>query len=86
MLPQFSLRVVLLLLTGAAALSAVVARAVQGDAWALGVAAAVLWAALAFVVHAAFYLAAIGVSGLERAAGRAVDAPSADREPAEAPE
>lgn len=64
MLPKFSLRLILILLTAAAGFSAVLARAVAGDAWAIAIASAVGWAAFAFFVHAMFYLAALTLSAI----------------------
>ncbi|MEM1304482.1 MAG: hypothetical protein AAGG46_06280, partial [Planctomycetota bacterium] len=80
-MPKFSLRLVLVLVTAAAGLSAVLARAVAGDAWAIALSVAVAWAAFALLVHGVFYVAAAALSGL----GQQSRAAQSSRPPAEAP-
>ena len=58
LIPRFSLRTTLILLTVCAFFFLVVGRATQGDAWAIVVTFAVLAVVLALVVQAMFYLLA----------------------------
>lgn len=79
MLPKFSLRLILILVTASSALSAILARAVAGDAWAIGVSAAFLWMGLALLVHAVFYVLAVVFGRLGHASATA-DEQDATRE------
>ena len=55
LIPQFSLRTTLKVLTACAVLFLIAGQAVQGHAWAVGVTVAVLSVLGTLVVHAVFY-------------------------------
>lgn len=55
MLPRFSLRVAMLLLTAAALLSLVIRAALQQAPWAIGILAGVASLGVTLVVHSLFY-------------------------------
>ena len=55
LLPRFSLRTLLVILTAGAVVSLFAGRALGGRAWALGVTAAVVSVPVALLVHAGFF-------------------------------
>jgi hypothetical protein len=63
LLPRFTLRTLLAILTAVAVLSLLAGQALGGRAWALGVTVAVVSVPLALVVHAAFFSMAISFAG-----------------------
>jgi hypothetical protein len=58
LLPRFSIRTLLAILTGVAVLSLFAGQAVGGRAWALGLTVAVLSVPAALLVHGAFFMMA----------------------------
>ncbi len=86
LIPRYTLRRLLLVMTGVALFSLVIAQAVQAKPWAIGLVAAVAGLFLSATLYACVFVGAWAIAGLRSGKGRQVSSQNPFRSASQPPQ